>query len=29
MLFSKLDLRKIIEKAYENGLIKLWMLDGL
>jgi hypothetical protein len=29
MFLKKFDLRRIIDKAFETGAIKLWLLDGL
>jgi len=29
MFLKKFDLRRIFDEAFETGMIKLWMLDGL
>lgn len=29
MFLKKFGLRRIIDKAFEKGVIRLWMLDGL
>ncbi|TRZ66482.1 MAG: hypothetical protein D4S02_06820 [Rhodocyclaceae bacterium] len=29
MFIEKFDLRKIIDKAFESGVLRVWMLDGL
>lgn len=29
MFLKKFDLRRLIDKAFAKGVIRLWMLDGL